>query len=54
MSCFAYRYKYTHEECLIEARHGRIEAFCSLTGATGLTGPNQQTAAGRQKKKEEV
>ena len=37
MSCFTYRYKHTHEESLIEARHEIIEAFCSLTGVTGLT-----------------
>jgi len=41
---FYYRYKNTHEESFIEARHGRIEAFLSLTGVTGLTGLGQQTA----------
>jgi hypothetical protein len=40
-------YNNTHKESLIEARHGRIEAFCSLTGVIGLTGLNQQIAAGR-------
>ena len=36
---FYYRYENTHEELFIEARHGRIEAFCGLTGVTSLTGP---------------
>ena len=38
MSCSTYRYKHTHEESLIEARHEIIKAFCSLIGVTGLTG----------------
>ena len=47
MPCSTYRYKHTHEESLIEARHGRIEAFCSLTGVTGLTGPPDRSDRSR-------